>query len=250
MTERAVPPIWEDEGSVHAAADAAARRARVAPGPKERTGRRTSLPPVVRDELATQVPARRTARLEGLLADARSAFERDRYADARRALTAVLETAPGIASAHELLGLTLYRMERWREAAASLERFRELTGSVDQHPVLADCYRALRRWTEADALWRELKEASPSAEIVAEGRIVAAGSLADRGELALAIRLLENANLSPAKVRVHHLRTWYALADLLDRAGETGRARRLFQQVASIDSDFADVGSRLANLGR
>ena len=141
-------------------------------------------------------------------------------------------------------------MERWREAAASLERFRELTGSVDQHPVLADCYRALRRWTEADQLWRELKEASPSAEIVAEGRIVAAGSLADRGELALAIRLLEGANLAPAKVRVHHLRTWYALGDLLDRAGEAGRARRLFQQVSSVDPDFADVGVRLANLGR
>ena len=40
---------------------------------------------------------------------------------------------------------------------------------------------ALRR--RSRTLWHELREASPSAELVAEGRIVFAGSLADRGEL-------------------------------------------------------------------
>ncbi len=208
------------------------------------------MPADVREELAGQIPARRIARVEGLLADARSAFERDRYADARRALSAVIETAPELAPAHELLGLTLYRMERWREAAAELERYRELTGALDQHPVLADCYRAQRKWARADELWLELREGSPSAELVAEGRIVAAGSLADRGELDLAIRLLEPTAEIPKRVRVHHLRSWYALADLYDRSGDTSKARRLFRQVQAVDPSFADATERLQALGR
>ena len=84
-------------------------------------------------------------------------------------------------------GLTLYRLERWRQAAAELEAYRALTGSADQLPVLADCYRALRRYDRVDELWAELREASPSAALVTEGRIVAAGALADQGDLQGAI---------------------------------------------------------------
>ena len=58
-----------------------------------------------------------------------------------------------------------------------------LTGSTEQHPVLADCYRALKRWARVDELWEELRAASPSADLVAEGRIVVAGGLADRGRI-------------------------------------------------------------------
>jgi len=150
----------------------------------------------------------------------------------------------------ELLGLTLYRMERWRQAAAELEAYRQLTGSVDQNPVLADCYRAMRRWGKVDELWEELKAASPSAELVAEGRIVAAGARADRGDLRGALALLEAANAVPRRVREHHLRLWYVLADLYDRAGDVPHARTLFQRIRTVDPDFADVADRLRSLGR
>ena len=36
-------------------------------------------------------------------------------------------------------------------------------------------------WSAVEELWDELRQASPSAELVMEGRIVMAGSLADRG---------------------------------------------------------------------
>jgi Flp pilus assembly protein TadD len=62
--------------------------------------------------------------------------------------------------------------------------------------------------------------------------------------------LLEPAAVPVKRPRVHHLRTWYALADLLDRAGDSSRARRLFQQIRAVDSDFADVEARLSALGR
>ena len=42
----------------------------------------------------------------------------------------------------------------------------------------------------------------------------------------------------------HHLRLWYALADLEERAGNLSRARELFDRVRDHDPDFADVALR------
>jgi tetratricopeptide (TPR) repeat protein len=93
-----------------------------------------------------------------------------------------------------------------------------------------------------------LRQASPSAELVTEGRIVAAGSLADRGDLAGAIRLLEKARLDVRRPRPHHLRLWYALADLYERAGDVPKARQLFRRVLDHDRAFFDVAERAQTL--
>ena len=90
--------------------------------------------------------------------------------------------------------------------------------------MLADCYRALGRHAKVAELWEELRAASPSAALVAEGRIVAAGSLADQGRLEDAIRLLSAAKMPTKRPKEHHLRVTYALADLL-RAGRRRAAR-------------------------
>lgn len=220
--------------------EAPRRRRREVPAPIDTELVRAELDRVV------STPAK-AKRYTDRVADAAQAFGNDRLDDARKILKPIAEEAPGAASVRELLGLTLYRLGRFRPAAAELEAFRDLTGSVDQNPVLADCYRALGRHTDAEELWEELREASPSAELVAEGRIVAAGSLADRGRLADAIRLLESAPRGK-KAREHHLRTAYALADLRERAGDVSRARELFGWIAGVDADFADVRRRVAAL--
>ena len=113
---------------------------------------------------------------------------------------------------------------------------------ADQLPVLADCYRALRRYGRVDELWTELREASPSAAIVAEGRIVAAGALADQGDLEGAIAAAR-AGTRPRRSgsESDHLRQWYVLADLYDRAGDAPRARRCSGAVRDVDPAFADV---------
>jgi hypothetical protein len=85
---------------------------------------------------------------------------------------------------------------------------------------------------------------------MAEGRIVAAGALADQGRLKDAIELMQPAQKPPKKVREYHLRQWYVLGDLLDRAGDTVGAARWFKQVLAHDSDFADTRERLRALGR
>lgn len=208
------------------------------------------MPEDVVGELVSAAGARRAERLAERLGSARRAFDRERYAEARRLLVPLAREAPGAAAVRELLGLTNYRLERWRDAVGELEAYRSLTAAVDQNPVLADSYRALRRYTEVEALWRELGEASPSAELVAEGRIVTAGAWADRGDLDRAIALLEAADRPVKRVRPHHLRLWYALGDLYDRAGDSPRARALLGRVASVEPDFADVADRLRSLGR
>jgi predicted TPR repeat methyltransferase len=99
-------------------------------------------------------------------------------------------------------------------------------------------------------VWRDLKSTSPTHEVMTEGRIVMAGAMADRGDLKGAIKLLLSAEKPPKRVRDHHLRQWYVLADLHDRAGDAVAATRWFREVAAVDPAFADVRERLRALGR
>ena len=179
---------------------------------------------------------------------AAKAFRAERFKDALPLVTRLAQDAPDIADVRELHGLILYRLGRFSAAMAELEYFRELSGSVEQHPVLADCHRALGRWADVEALWRELGAASPSAELVTEGRLVLAGSKADRGELPAAIRVLEQGWRLPSRPRDHHLRRAYALADLYERAGRSPRARELFRWVETHNPRLADVSERVRAL--
>ena len=178
------------------------------------------------------------------------AFEKSRYAEARRIIVPVTRECEGVEFIHEIAGLSLYRTGSWRDAAEHLEIARGLSGgSTLNHPMLADCYRALKRYDKVDELWKELKESSPDAAIVAEGRIVAAGALADKGDIQAAVRVMEQVRKDPAKVREHHLREWYVLADLYDRSGDVIKAREWFTKIARQDKGFADVEARLSELG-
>ncbi|HLY81953.1 MAG TPA: tetratricopeptide repeat protein, partial [Acidimicrobiales bacterium] len=46
----------------------------------------------------------------------------------------------------------------------------------------------------------------------------------------------------------HHLRQWYALGDLYERAGDIPRARELFRRVATHDPEAFDAAERLRSL--
>ena len=242
-------------------AESAGGRAQPPGRPYARADGRGDAPatPVQRERAATRRPSARTGSLLAVdkeasepvvtakLADATRAYSADRYHDALRMLRKLSSMAPTSASVRELLGLTLYRLGKWPLALRELEAHHRLSGSYDQFPVIADCYRALRRYDEADATWTELRQASPSPEVIAEGRLVAAGSLADRGDLRGAVKLLEG-TLRRSKPKGFHLRQWYALADLYERAGELPRARDLFIQIAAADPDAYDVKQRLIAL--
>lgn len=188
-------------------------------------------------------------KLQGRLASAAEDFQRERFTEAKQKLASIEKLAPDVAEVLELRGLCKYRLGDWKGAVADLERFRLLTGSVEQHPVLADARRALGHHAMVEELWAELGEYSPEPALLEEGRIVAAGSLADQGRLQDAIRMLEKAPKPGRRPSVHHLRRWYALADLYERAGDVVTARRRFAAVVEQDPSFGDAAERAANLG-
>ncbi len=206
------------------------------------------LPEAVVGEVASQVEGRVAARVVRRLGDAAAAYDRERYQDAERMLVPLIRAAPEAPVLRELIGLCLYRQGKWGEAIRQLDEFRRLSRSMDQHPVLADCHRALGHNAAVRELWDELREASPSPELVAEGRIVMAESLAERGEARQAIALLERSLRRGRVTRDYHLRQWYALADLFERTGDLARARELFDRVASRDPALSDVAERAAAL--
>ena len=184
------------------------------------------------------------------LARSLHAFEAHRYSEARKLIMPLLSKVIGIAVVHEVAGLSMYRLGRWQDAADQLEIARGLKpAEVVNHPVLADCYRALRRYEKVTELWESMKLMSPQPGLLAEGRIVAAGALADQGELQAAVRMMTHGTSDPHKVQEHHLREWYVLADLYDRAGDVASARRLFVKIQSSEPKFADVADRLNTLG-
>lgn len=245
----------EAAGAVRRGRSPGGRRNGDRPAPKERRGRqdRGAGPGTggaeARDELVAALGASRGDRANARLREAARAFERERFGEARTILRPIAEQAPGAASVRELLGLTCYRLGRWRDAVSELEAFRTLTDSCEQHPVLADAYRAQGKHRQVEELWDELRAASPAPDLVVEGRIVMAGSLADRGELGAAIALMEKAPKAPRSPQVHHLRAGYVLADLYERAGDAARARELFRWVVDHEPDFADAPERLHALG-
>lgn len=195
-----------------------------------------------------RIAGRNAARAEDQLARAAEAYSAGRERDAMRLLRPLRDAYPEAAAVRELLGLCHYRIGQYPAAARELEAFVGLTDSVEDHPVLMDCMRAQGRYRRVDELWEDLASQSPSAALVTEGRIVLAGSRADRGRIRDAIDLLERRSGDVSRVQVHHLRLWYALADLYERAGEVGRARELFTRVRRHDAAFADVAERLAAL--
>ena len=152
------------------------------------------------------------------------------------------------ASVRELLGLALYRAGRWQEAARELSAFRRITGTAEQNPVLADCYRAMGKPQRALELCDEIDAKRVSPDVFFEGQIVAAGALADMGRLDQAIARLEALDLQPKVAESHHQRAWYALADLLERNARFTQAREWFEAVAATDPDSTDAPERARRL--
>jgi predicted Zn-dependent protease len=237
---------WIDEGSLRSAAEGAVDR-----GSRASSGRRApEVDPEVIAEIHSSVDPKSAAKLAERLASASAALDRQRFDEARRMVAPLVRQLPRVAAVHEVHGLASYRLGLWLKAAESIELARQLRPDPSLLPVLADCYRGLKRWKDVDNVWKELRLASPPHDVIAEGRIVAAGALADRGDLREAIALMSASATRPKRVREHHLRQWYVLADLCDRAGDVVTASQWFREIAAREPAYADVRERLRSLGR
>ena len=191
---------------------------------------------------------KRGARAVSILEDAARKFEDEKFSEAQKNLKSLDDKTLQVAEVVELFGLVSYRLGKWEEATNYLESFRSITGSTEQHPVLADCYRAQKNFAEVEILWDELRKASPSAALVTEGRLVMAGSLDDQGRTSDAVRILEKGWKVPRHPKDHHLRRAYALGDLYEKSGALPRARELFIWIRRNSPKFADVSERVRDL--
>ncbi|NKB39859.1 MAG: tetratricopeptide repeat protein [Ilumatobacter sp.] len=245
--EERVTEEWIDEGPVREDASAAAERASSVERPRREA---RPLDPDIGAELVDALGNQRGVRLSERLAQASEALDRERFDEARRIASSIAKEAPSVSAVQEVLGLASYRLGRYKPAVAALQQAQELHENPALLPVIADAYRGLRRWSAVERVWDQIKAASPSQEVMSEGRIVMASALADQGDVAGAIAVMQDGRKPPKRVREHHLREWYVLGDLYDRLGETITARRWFGAVADEAPDFFDVHDRLRGLGR
>lgn len=240
---------WIDEGTLRDEAVGAAGRA-AAPPQRPRAQRRTVDPDTTASIRAAVHDTRRAEDLTARLAQAQDALDHERFDEARRIATSLLQPLSNVAAVHEVIGLAAYRTGRWRQAATELELGQARRPTVELLPVLADVYRALHRWDDVERVWADVRAESPAQEVLAEARIVAAGAQLDRGDVTGALTTMQRAATEPKRVRDHHLRQWYVLADLHDRAGDPIEATRWFERIAAHDRNFVDVVDRLRALGR
>ncbi len=239
---RSDPDTWIDEGKVDG--KGGVPKPQRPKKPRKRAAR--TKVSVDAPKLNDMVGKKRAAVLTDRLGQAATAYLEDRYFDSRRIIRPIVEEVPALPEARDLYGLTLYRLGQWSAATEQLEELVNLTNnSTDHHPVLADCYRAMGNHDRVEELWLELREASPSAELVTEGRIVAAGSKADQGNYPAAIVTLSKGFKIPKAPEEFHLRRAYALADLYERSGDVLQAKSIFERIARADSDYLDVLERL-----
>ena len=150
--------------------------------------------------------------------------------------------------AREFLGLAYYQAGKWQEAARELAAFRRMSGSNAQNPVIADCYRALRKPEKAIEICDEMDPRQVEPAAFYEGAIVAAGALADIGRADEAVARLRKLELSPTEAEAHHIRVWYVLGDLLEQQGRFTQAREWFEAVEAADPDATDASERAARL--
>ena len=194
------------------------------------------------------IAGKRADRALPVLQEAVQAFEEGRERDALRIVKPLVERYPSAQGVQELYGMSLYANGKFKQALPVLEEFTERTHSYDQLPLIMDCYRFFKDYDKVDKLWRELGEVSPDGAVTAEGRIVHSQTLAEQGRIDEALRLLRKKVKPLGKPKAHHLRLWYCLADLEERAGNIIAARQWFERLKSQDPNFADVQERVKAL--
>jgi tetratricopeptide (TPR) repeat protein len=173
--------------------------------------------------------------------------------DARGALAEAEKAkafAPRSSAVRELVGLSLYQLERFREALTEMQAYRRMSGRADQNHIIADCLRAIGRPDKAVPLAEEAL-ATRGVPIAAktEAVIVAASALADQGKPDQALGLLRRIRTRDDVAGPEVLRVWYVTADILERQGRKHDASREFRKIMRHDPGAYDVAERLERLG-
>lgn len=222
--------------------------ARSAPRQGRLTADPASLPRWVVEEIkATAAPGRSDQAIRDFL-QAVTALEDGRAGDAVEAAARAKSLASRSGAIREVLGIALYRAERFRDALRELQAYRRLTARVDQNHLIADSYRALGVPEKAVEPALEAVRAQIPEEARAEAAVIGASALADLGRFTEALGILRSFGADDRLAKPFHLRLWYVTGDVLERAGRPGEAAEEFRRVLRHDPDAFDAADRLARL--
>jgi tetratricopeptide (TPR) repeat protein len=177
-------------------------------------------------------------------------LQKGRPAQAVEAARTAKELAPRSGAVREVLGIALYRAERYRDALRELQAYRRMTGRLDQNHLIADSYRALGSPAKAVDPAREALRARLPDEVRAEAAIVGASALAELGRFTEALSMLRASPSGDALSRESDLRVWYVKGDILERAGRRSEAAEEFRRVVRHDPGAFDAAERLARLSQ
>jgi tetratricopeptide (TPR) repeat protein len=180
--------------------------------------------------------------------DAVSLMERGRDVAAASSALEAKSLAPRSGAVREVLGMALYRAERFQEALRELQAYRRMTGRADQDHLIADCYRAIGAPEKAVEAARSALRARLPEETRAEAAVVGASALADVERYTEALSIIRSFRSKDRAARPHDLRLWYVTGDILERAGRREEAREEFARIVQHEADAFDAAERLARL--
>lgn len=201
----------------------------------------------MRDEIRRVTRKDRQAASLRILAEAVDAFGKEEYGIARRKLIKTKDLSPRSPAVRELLGLSAYRLEAWREALPELRAYRRFTGDTTHMPVEMDTLRALGRGVDVEKTWERFRELGGNRPTEAEARVVYGSYLLDEGRPAEAWRVTGPGRISH-DARPYELRTWFVAARAALALDQTDAARKLAAGIRRIDPDLPGLADLMSGI--
>jgi len=195
------------------------------------------LPRWIQEEVNRSTRKERRQAVLQYLEAAAEAFADAKYGKAAQRAEQAKEASSSNATIREILGLSYYRLGRWKDALKELRGFRRIAGETTHMPVEMDCLRALERSHDVEKVWAQLHDLGGRRDTMREGRVVYGSYLLDAGRLDEAWKVI-----NPKKIHKEadesSLRQWYVAARVAARLGDNSSARQLVSAITTADPGF------------
>ena len=195
------------------------------------------LPRWVQEEVNRSTRKERRQAVLQYLEAAAEAFADAKYGKAAQRAQQAKEASSSNATIREILGLSYYRLGRWKEALKELRGFRRIAGETTHMPVEMDCLRALERFHDVEKVWAQLHDLGGRRDTMREARVVYGSYLLDAGRFDEAWKVV-----NPKKIHKEadesSLRQWYVAARVAAHLGDGSSARQLVSAITTADPGF------------
>lgn len=161
------------------------------------------------------------------------------------------DRCPRSPTVRETFGVALYLAGQWEQATSELAAYKRMSGRNDHNHVLADARRAAGAPLDVfrPLLVQATEDERLPDDVRVESWLVWAGALADDADVNGALAVLRQATKQLDRNRMHEeprARLDYLTAELLERAGESDRAHKIFRRLADELPGWLDVDERAA----